>query len=55
MSQLRLSRSGLEGKLATRCREIYGRLCDILGSLYAKIDYPDEDLSGLSADALLNL
>lgn len=51
-NQLRLSRSGLEGKLAARCREIYGRLCDILGSLYAKIDYPDEDLSGLSADAL---
>ena len=55
MSQLRLSRSGLEGKLATRCHEIYGRLCDILGSLYAKIDYPDEDLSGLSAEALLSL
>lgn len=51
-NQMRLSRSGLEGKLATRCREIYGRLCDILGSLYAKIDYPDEDLSGLSAEAL---
>ena len=55
MSQLRLSRSGLEGKLATRCHEIYGRLCDVLGSLYAKIDYPDEDLSGLSAEALLSL
>ena len=51
-NQMRLSRAGLEGKLATRCREIYGRLCDILGNLYAKIDYPDEDLSGLSADSL---
>lgn len=54
-NQLRLSRSGLEGKLAARCREIYGSLCDILGSLYAKIDYPDEDLSGLSADALRSM
>ena len=51
-NQMRLSRAGLEGKLAARCREIYGRLCDVLGSLYAKIDYPDEDLSGLSAESL---
>ena len=51
-NQLRLSRAGLEGKLSARCGEIYGRLCDVMGSLYAKIDYPDEDLSGLSAEAL---
>ena len=54
-NQMRLSRAGLEGKLAARCREIYGGLCDILGSLYAKIDYPDEDLSGLSADSLRSM
>lgn len=54
-NQMRLSRAGLEGKLSERCREIYGRLCDILGSLYAKIDYPDEDLSGLSAESLRDM
>ena len=52
-NQMLLSRSGLEGKIADRCREIYGRLCDILGNVYAKIDYPDEDLSGLSRDTLI--
>lgn len=52
-NQLRLSRSGLEGKLAARCREIYGAICDVLGSLYAKIDYPDEDLSGMSREELI--
>ena len=51
-NQMLLSRSGLEGKIAERCRALYGKLCDILGSLYAKIDYPDEDLSGLSRDTL---
>ena len=54
-NQMRLSRAGLEGKLSERCREVYGRLCDILGSLYAKIDYPDEDLSGLSAESLRDM
>ena len=54
-NQMRLSRAGLEGKLSERCREIYGNLCDILGSLYAKIDYPDEDLSGLSAESLRDM
>lgn len=51
-NQMLLSRSGLEGRIADRCREIYGRLCDLLGNVYAKIDYPDEDLSGLSREAL---
>ena len=52
-NQLMLSRSGLEGKIAERCRVIYGALCDILGSVYSKIDYPDEDLSGLSRETLV--
>ena len=52
-NQMLLSRSGLEGKIAHRCREIYNHLCDILGNLYAKIDYPDEDLSGLSREQLI--
>ena len=51
-NQMILSRSGLEGKIAERCRTIYGSLCDVLGSIYAKIDYPDEDLSGLSREML---
>ena len=51
-NQMILSRSGLEGKIAQRCRTIYGSLCDVLGSIYAKIDYPDEDLSGLSRETL---
>lgn len=53
-NQLLLSRSGLEGKIAHRCRAIYGRLCDLLGAIYAKIDYPDEDLSGLARETLVD-
>ncbi len=51
-NQMLLSRSGLEGNIATRCGEIYQQLCDLLGNIYAKIDYPDEDLSGLSREQL---
>ncbi len=50
--QLRLSRGGLEGKVEKRCRSIYDALCQVLSGLYAKIDYPDEDLSGLARDTL---
>ena len=53
-NQLMLSRSGLEGRIADECRLIYGKLCDLLGNVYAKIDYPDEDLSGLSREALID-
>lgn len=47
-SQLKLARSGLEGRLEKKCGEIYSSLKMILASIYAKIDYPDEDLADIS-------
>ena len=51
-SQLKLARSGLDGRLEKKCGEIYSSLKTILASLYAKIDYPDEDLADMSAEEL---
>ena len=51
-SQMRLARSGLEGNLERKCQEIYGELRFILASLYAKIDYPDEELADLGAEEM---
>ena len=51
-SQLKLARSGLDGRLEKKCGEIYSALKSVLASLYAKIDYPDEDLADMSAEEL---
>ena len=49
-AQLMLSRGGMNGRLATEIGEIYEGLKNILASVYAKIDFPDEDLASMSAD-----
>lgn len=48
-AKLRLSRSGLSGKVESATRALYDALCGILSHLYAIIDYPDEDLGSLSS------
>ena len=50
--QLALARGGMEGKLADATREIYERLSAILSDIYAKVDFPDEDLNSMSATEL---
>lgn len=54
-SQLKLARSGLEGKLEKKCGEIYADLKLALAGLYAKIDYPDEDLAEISREDMTNI
>lgn len=54
-----LSRAGLDGRLSKATGEIYGELLSIASALYAAIDYPEEDLAGMSRkeakDRLLGL
>ncbi len=50
--QLSLARGGLAGKLADAARDIYGTLTAILADVYAKIDFPDEDLASMSKEEL---
>lgn len=52
MSQLLLSRGGMRGALSERVTSLYDRLGTVLSSIYAKIDFPDEDLNTLSLDEM---
>lgn len=50
--QLTLAHAGMGGKVEARCKEIYDGLGEILASIYAKIDYPDEDLADMSREEM---
>ena len=54
-SQMRLSRGGMRGRLTARVEELAGRLRHILASVYARIDYPDEELADLSDEEMHDL
>ncbi len=51
-SQLALARNGVHGALADKTDEIYSRLRTTLTSVYAAIDFPDEDLSEMSREEI---
>ncbi len=51
-TQLALARSGMHGALADRIDRIYDRLRLTLTSVYAAIDFPDEDLSEMSREEI---
>ncbi len=46
--QLTLAHSGMRGRIEEATRAIYEDLRHVLASVYAKIDYPDEDLTELT-------
>ena len=50
--QLVLAHAGTDGRVERKCREIYDALCAVLSSVYAKIDYPDEDLADMSREEM---
>ncbi len=51
--QLVLARSNMRGRLSLKMDELYNLLLSIMSSLYALIDFPDEDLSEMSREELL--
>ncbi len=46
--QIALARSGMRGALSDKTDIIYNSLCTVLASVFAHIDYPDEDLADMS-------
>lgn len=50
--QLTLAHSGMRGKVEEASRAIYLELRRILASIYARIDYPDEDLADMSREEM---
>ncbi len=53
--QISLARAGMRGVLSDSVSEIYNSLCTVLAAIFAKIDYPDEDLAEISLDEMLNI
>ena len=51
-SRLLLARNGMRGNLAKAADEIYVALRSVLASMYAAIDFPDEDLSEMSREEI---
>ena len=51
--QMLASRAGMRGVLSEKTGEIYASLCSILASVFAHIDYPDEDLADMSEEEML--
>ncbi len=49
-SKAALAASQADGRLSKRVNELYSELMTIVSSIYAYIDYPDEDLTDISID-----
>ena len=50
--QLSLARGGMSGKLSAALEGAFSRLSLLLADVYAKIDFPDEDLNSMSREEL---
>lgn len=50
--QMLLSSAGVRGGLSKKTNEIYDGLCMVLSSIFARIDYPDEDLADMSREQM---
>lgn len=51
--QIELARGGMKGRLADRSAHIYEALRAVLASVYAVIDFPDEDLGEMSREQII--
>lgn len=50
--QLTLARNGMKGHLAAKTETLYDRLLAVMSSVYAAIDFPEEDLAEMSRSEL---
>ena len=53
-SQLALARCGMNGKLSDKIDGIYSKLLEVMSSIYASIDFPEEDLAEMSREEMLS-
>lgn len=51
-AQLKLSRGGMSGRLGSEIASIYSSLKTLLASVYARIDFPDEDLASMTEEEI---
>ena len=45
--QIDLARSVMGGKIKEECDKLYGKLLSLVSQVYAKVDYPEEDLADM--------
>ncbi|MBE6555106.1 MAG: tRNA uridine-5-carboxymethylaminomethyl(34) synthesis GTPase MnmE [Ruminococcaceae bacterium] len=50
--RLALARAGMEGRLSHAVQALYERACHILADIFAKVDFPDEDLNSMGTEEL---
>lgn len=50
--QVNLARGAMGGRIKAACDELYRRLVEIVASVYARVDYPEEDLADMSSDEM---
>lgn len=48
--QLKLSRAGMDGALSKKTEQLYLELRRLVSDVYARVDFPDEDLTGLTRE-----
>ena len=53
-AQLKLSRGGMSGALSTACDELRREITTLLEDIYARVDFPEEDLGSISDDEVLD-
>ena len=52
-AQLRLSRGGMSGALSSACDTLRREITTLLEDIYARVDFPEEDLGSISDDEVL--
>lgn len=52
-AQLRLSRGGMSGALSSACDGLRREITTLLEDIYARVDFPEEDLGSISDDEVL--
>ncbi len=50
--QIDLARSVMGGKIKEECDKLYQKLVSLVASVYAKVDYPEEDLADMNNDEM---
>jgi tRNA modification GTPase len=50
--QIELARNVMGGKIKAACDELYSKMVALVASVYANVDYPEEDLADMSNDEM---
>lgn len=52
-AQVEIARGAMGGKIKAACDSLYQKLTALVASVYARVDYPEEDLADMSSDEMI--